>query len=97
MFMAVIKQADSKDYGRTSFISCPATIPLPPDQGKTSYISPPATIPQPPDHGRTSYISHPDKIHSPLLQHLLITDYGRTSYSKTILPFFGPNLAPISS
>ena len=58
-------------------------------------ITLPLLLPHPhPDYGRTSYISNPDKTHSPMLQDLLITDYGRTSYSKTILPFFGPNLAP---
>ena len=79
MFMAVIKQIDSKDYGRTSYISCPATIPLPPDHGRTSYISPPTTTPPwlrkdnlhfPSCYPPPDYISHPDKTDSPLLQHL---------------------------
>ena len=54
---------------------CHSALPPPPNYKRTCY-------------GRTHYISLPATT-SP--------DYGRTSYSQTILPISGPNLAPLVS
>ena len=81
-------------------VTFPLATTHPPDSGVWKNNPPPAAtppvmeghvifpllLPHPsPDYRRTSYISPPAAT-SP--------NYGKTSYSKTILPFFWKNLAP---